>query len=519
MMLASISHLRTRVSSSRLASYGRLDRPLCGRHASLHKTCKPPLPSLRFVQSSAAKSAYEDVPSIPTILSVSRSETPSVSPIGTRLSSFPVHGVFQSKSFLEILFAVVILELCKKSWVVALGESVLDLDKKLFPPSLSPILWVVKHTFYRFFCAGGTREEARLVINKLQSRKLSSILDFSVEDAPDSESCDRNTKEYMDCIEFAKECPDLRFSCIKTSALAPPGILEGISALLRYEQQHPGLAVMPWLKSCPPFMGTPSHAIPSSPVPPPLEASQIVEMEKFEARLHKIVQAAQKYNCPLLIDAEYQSQQPAIDYLTFRLMEQYNKGKTAVVYNTFQMYLRDSVERLQLAISEASSRGYVLGAKLVRGAYMHSERERAIRDGTPSPIHDTIEATHASYNTGVDMVIGNSSVAHLMVATHNGQSVRLATELMSKAGIVPGSSNVAFSQLYNMADYLSLTLAGMGHLATKYCPYGPVDKVMPYLMRRVHENKSVLGGQQYELSLLKAELYKRLGLRPTSSQV
>lgn len=249
------------------------------------------------------------------------------------------------------------------------------------------------------------------------------------------------------------------------------------------------------------------------------------EIELIEAmyqRGHALAATATNSGTRLLIDAEQTRFQPAIDNLVLDLQQTYNavgKSDKPIIYNTYQCYLKDALERLRTDVDRAKRFNYHFGAKLVRGAYMESERLLAAVAHLPSPIHDTIDETHACYNEAVDYLLRQSvqsdQLIELMCATHNQTSIEKAIEAMEKYGVDRSKSTICFGQLYGMSDHLSFNLGRSGYRAYKYVPYGEVHEVIPYLLRRARENSSVVGGAAAELSMIKSELGRRLNpLRP-----
>jgi proline dehydrogenase len=214
----------------------------------------------------------------------------------------------------------------------------------------------------------------------------------------------------------------------------------------------------------------------------------------------------------LLIDAEHSYFQPAIDNTVTELQRQYNRDAPRI-YNTVQCYLKDSHSRLLDELERARRENYKYGVKLVRGAYMVLERQRAQEMGYPDPIHATKDDTHANYNACVEELLRcvKAEGAEVMVASHNQQSIELAVDKMAALGMPP-SSGVYFGQLLGMADHLTYTLGAHGYGAYKYVPFGEVDEVMPYLIRRAQENSDMLGGMGGEMGMLRTELVRRLGL-------
>jgi proline dehydrogenase len=225
-------------------------------------------------------------------------------------------------------------------------------------------------------------------------------------------------------------------------------------------------------------------------------------------RIEHICKAAAENNIMVLIDAEESWIQKPVDELTDAMMERYNRGKV-IVYNTFQLYRHDRLMFLKESYAAAQSKGYLLGAKLVRGAYMEKERARAIEKGYPSPIQPNKEATDRDYDDAVLFCLQHIDGLALFVGTHNESSCLKAAKYMQDHGIPANTGKMYFSQLYGMSDNVSFNLAHSGYHVAKYLPYGPVKDVLPYLMRRAQENTSVAGQTGRELSLINKEITRR----------
>ncbi|KAG0068969.1 hypothetical protein BGZ89_003765 [Linnemannia elongata] len=281
---------------------------------------------------------------------------------------------------------------------------------------------------------------------------------------------------------------------------------------------------------------------------PGLEKEDLDDYKRVLVRMEKLCDQAAKTQTRLMIDAEQTYFQPAIDSVALHLMENYNNKphvEGPLIFNTYQMYLKDALDRLQQDYVHAQRNGYVLAAKLVRGAYMVSERKRAQELGLNDPICDGIEATHTSYNAGVDFMLGamtqkkqklienkasvsdenassfslkNSPVV-LFVASHNKDSVIRTCERMQELDLEPQSGLVMFGQLMGMCDQISYTLGQYGYGIFKYVPYGPIHHVIPYLIRRAQENASVLGGVAVERTLLWEELRSRFVAQKERAQI
>ncbi|KAG0276207.1 hypothetical protein BGZ95_007842 [Linnemannia exigua] len=280
---------------------------------------------------------------------------------------------------------------------------------------------------------------------------------------------------------------------------------------------------------------------------PGLEKEDLDDYKRVLVRMEKLCDQAAVTQTRLMIDAEQTYFQPAIDSVALHLMENYNNKphvEGPLIFNTYQMYLKDALGRLQQDYVHAQRNGYVLAAKLVRGAYMVSERKRALELGLDDPICDGIEATHTSYNAGVDFMLGamtrqkqklitsaatqdeessalslKTSPVVLFVASHNKDSVIRTCERMQELDLAPQSGLIMFGQLMGMCDQISYTLGQHGYGIFKYVPYGPIHHVIPYLIRRAQENASVLGGVAVERSLLWEELRSRFVAQKERAQI
>lgn len=248
----------------------------------------------------------------------------------------------------------------------------------------------------------------------------------------------------------------------------------------------------------------------------PLSAATLTEEERallvvMRERIDSIVSLADQLDVKLMIDAEHTYFQPAIDNITHTLWKKYNKDR-ALIFGTYQMYLVDSSERVRDDVARAKQGGYHFACKLVRGAYMELERKRALELNIPSPIHATKQNTHDNYNRGVAYLldkIADGEKVHLMLASHNQESIESALEHATRRGLGP-EAPIYFGQLLGMADHLTYSLGGAGYRAYKYVPFGKIKEVMPYLIRRAQENSDIMGGVGKELNMLKSEILRRL---------
>lgn len=339
-----------------------------------------------------------------------------------------------------------------------------------------PINWIVKPTVYKQFVGGETLEECEPVVDKLMTGKVYSILDYSVEGKEEDEDIQAALEETLRNIDFGAKNDYIPFTVFKPTAFAKSDALEVMSA-------------------------------PDDP-----DGESIREGEKFRDRVNQLCERAHQHGIPIMIDAEDSFYQEFIDRVVMEMMEKYNR-ETAIVFNTYQMYRHDRLERLKQDHAIAKKKKFFVGAKFVRGAYMEKERDRAEKMGYEDPIQPDKAATDRDYNLALKYTIENIADFHVFNGTHNEESSRYMTEIMEANGIAKDDKRCWFSQLYGMSDHISFNLAEHGYNVVKYVPYGPVKHVLPYLMRRVEENTSVKGQTSRELSLLKNEKRRRRFLK------
>ncbi|XP_020083925.1 proline dehydrogenase 1, mitochondrial-like [Ananas comosus] len=376
----------------------------------------------------------------------------------------------------------------------------------------SVVIAAVRSTVYRHFCAGESVEEVDRAVRDLSRSGLRAILDYGMEDAEDAEACARNLAGFLRTVEMASSMPPTSATvCIKITALCPISLLERISDLLRWNKKDPSFE-LPWKAHSFPILtdSSPIYLTPS--IPEPLTQAEELELRSVHENIATLCEQCAKYNIPLLVDAEYASVQPAIDYFTYSAALKYNRGDCAVVYGTMQAYLKDSKERLVNMVNAAEEQGFSIGLKLVRGAYLTRETQLASAFGVPSPIHGSIQETHKCYNECASFLLervrqGSGAV---VLATHNVESGRLAAAKAQELGIVKTDQKLQFAQLMGMADGLSLGLRNAGFQVSKYLPFGPVDQVIPYLLRRAEENRGFLSSAALDRQLLRKELKRRL---------
>jgi proline dehydrogenase len=335
-----------------------------------------------------------------------------------------------------------------------------------------PIKGLIKHTLFDQFCGGETMDEAAQTAAMIGKYGIGTILDYGVEGKESEEDFDKAVPEFIKAIEYAAKGKNIPFISIKITGFAHFALLEKIHANGE------------------------------------LSVSEQAAWKRVYNRIDRICKVGNDNNIMVLVDAEESWIQNPVDDLTDAMMEHYNKGRV-VVYNTFQLYRHDRYEFLKASYTRAQARGYLLGAKLVRGAYMEKERARAGEKGYKSPIQPDKEATDKEYDAAAIFCLQHLDGIALFVGTHNEASCLAVARYMLDHNITATTDRVYFSQLYGMSDNISFNLAHEGYHVAKYLPYGPVKDVLPYLMRRAQENTSVAGQTGRELSLINKEMKRR----------
>ncbi|MCB0635832.1 MAG: proline dehydrogenase family protein [Lewinella sp.] len=337
-----------------------------------------------------------------------------------------------------------------------------------------PVKWLVKPTIYQHFCGGENLQEVMPVIDRLGKHGIRTILDYGVEAKETEPELEQTASFLIRTLEAAAADEDVHIISTKLTGLFQDILLEKVTA------------------------------------GETLTATEQADYERGRSRLRRISEAAHAAGVGLHIDAEESWKQGAIDQLAWEMSALFNHDKPIII-NAVQLYRTDRLEFLRQSLEDARRHGYLCAVKLVRGAYMEKERARATQLRYPSPIHATLEATHAAYNQALRFCLDNLGEMYVCNATHNEASCRLQVQLMAERNIRPTHPLVATAQLYGMSDNLSFNMARHGYNVEKYLPYGPVREVIPYLIRRTQENTSVGGQMSRELNLLSREM-KRRGL-------
>lgn len=375
---------------------------------------------------------------------------------------------FQHKPDRQLRKANLIFSVINKPWLSALAQQagLLALNWGL------PIKGLIRKTLFELFCGGEHLDEVAQTAGVLADGNVHTILDYAVEGTEEEAEFERVEKELTTAAEKGAALPMTRFVTIKLTGIASTELLENIQSgkqLTPEEQQA---------------------------------------MERVTGRLDRICAKTLESSMSLLIDAEESWIQDVIDDQATLMMAKYNTSRP-VVFNTYQLYRTDTTEKLKQAHEHAVSNGYVLGAKLVRGAYMEKERGRSEAEGYPSPIHPNKLACDQAFNEALDFCVANRAHIYTMCGSHNEYSNHYLAYLMNRHGIAKDDPRFWFAQLYGMSDNISFNLARAGYNVAKYVPYGPVKAVIPYLIRRARENTSVSGQSSRELELIRRELGRR----------
>lgn len=335
-----------------------------------------------------------------------------------------------------------------------------------------PVKGLIKATIFKHFCGGETIAECEHTIQQLASGNVGTILDYSVEGEDEEAVFDFTCEEIIRTIERAAGDQRIPITVFKVTGIGRFGLLEKLDAKEE------------------------------------LNATEAAEFKKVKQRCEKICRMAFDRNVPVMIDAEETWIQDTIDELAMDMMRLFNKERI-IVYNTYQMYRHDKLADMKADHLIAKASGFILGVKMVRGAYMEKERKRAEEMGYPSPIQPDKAASDRDYDASLNYCIDHIGEIAFVCGTHNEESCRLLAELLDQHQILHNHPHVYFAQLLGMSDNLSFNLSDAGYNVAKYVPYGPIRAVMPYLFRRAQENTSIAGQTSRELGLIMKEKQRR----------
>lgn len=378
-------------------------------------------------------------------------------------------SALRDKTDAELRAANLVLTTIQRPWLMKTGKLLARVGLAVrFPGTVRAL----EATVFRQFCGGTDLESAIECAGRLYRSNVAAILDYAVEGEDDEDDFDAVTAEILRCVDAAIDLPEVAFVAVKLTGIARFPLLEKVDAGAE------------------------------------LDAAEAAELERAEARLDRIAEHAGRGGTSVFVDAEHSWVQDAIDAVVERSMARHNRER-AVVHTTVQLYLTGGLEHLERSIAAARAGGFRYGVKLVRGAYMELERERARERGYESPVQPDKAATDAAYDRALTMCLESLDVVDVCAATHNIASTRHLVAEMARLGIEPGDHRVTASQLLGMFDRVTYPLARGGYNALKYVPYGGVRDAFPYLLRRADENKSVADQLASELAAVRAELGRR----------
>ncbi len=377
---------------------------------------------------------------------------------------------FSAKSDYNLKKAYFLFAAMNKQWLVKLGTFFIKLAIRLH----LPIKNLIKVTVFEQFCGGETIKDCQKTIDNLGKSQIGTILDYSVEGEDSDKSFDTTTQEILLTIERARTNVSIPFCVFKVTGLASTDLLEKIQ---QFGQDT-------------------------------LSDQERLDYSHVLDRVDSLCAKAHQHGVKIFIDAEESWIQGTIDDIAYKMMEKYNQSHP-IVFNTYQLYLKDTLQKLVKDSDNAVNQNYFLGAKLVRGAYMEKERLRAHEGEYCDPVNRTKEDTDKDYDSAVQFCVRNLDSVAICMGTHNEKSCQKLVCEMTKLHLDANHPHIWFAQLLGMSDNISYKLSKEGFNVAKYVPYGPVEAVMPYLIRRAEENTSVAGQTGREFSLIRKELIRR----------
>ena len=377
---------------------------------------------------------------------------------------------FGTRTKKELLRAKFLFGMLEYGWLTRMAKPLLNIAFK----SRLPVDPIIKKTIFSQFCGGESLMECKTKIDALYNGgEIMSILDYSVEGAENEASFDQTLETLLKICEFSEFQKQVPFLVFKPS---------GLGSLELFEKVSNGF---------------------------PLDDIEMEKWNKVRNRFEMICESVAKTeNLKIMVDAEESWCHTAIDRLTEEMMVKYNTQRT-VVFTTVQLYLSKKIDYLRKLKALGEQHRIKIGVKLVRGAYMEKERDRALEHGYESPVCEDKSSTDQNFNNGGNYVLENLDVFDLFLGTHNELSCLQLVKKLKERNISNSDERIWFGQLYGMSDNISYNLAERGYNVAKYVPFGPVRDVMPYLIRRAEENSSVGSKSSREMELIKKELLRR----------
>ena len=375
---------------------------------------------------------------------------------------------FALKTDSQLERAYFLFKMISKEPLVRIGTAV---TKFALNASL-PVEGLIRSTVFDHFCGGVNEEDCLIAIDNMFTKGVSSVLDYSVEGKASENQFDDALEKILKIVSFCYEREAMPIVVFKPTAFG---------RFYLYEKKSEGIRLSP---------------------------EEQAEWDRIVNRFRKVCKLAKEKDVEVLIDGEESWMQSAADELVEDMMREFNTEK-AIVYNTLQLYRWDRLDYLKALHERAKSDDFKIGMKIVRGAYMEKERDRAEELNYKSPICETKVITDNNFDSGLKYILANNKDISIFIGTHNEESCYLAMNLMNELNIDKSDNNVWFGQLYGMSDHISFNFANQGYNVAKYLPFGPVKDVMPYLIRRAEENTSVAGQTNRELELIKSERKRR----------
>jgi len=403
----------------------------------------------------------------------------------TQISFENTEYAFVAKSNTELKKANFLFSIMGKPWLVNAALKITPLAINLHIPFIKTL---IRKTIFNLFVGGETLKETVKVANRLEKYNVKVILDYGVEGKEGEHNFEHARDEFKKVITYASTQPNIPFMSVKITGFARFSLLEKLDEEMR---KFSGALMKRYL--CALDM---------------LTDNEKEEWHRVRLRTQQLCEEGSKKNIGVLIDAEDSWIQYPVDALVMLMMDVFNKEKP-VIYNTIQLYRHDRLQFLIDAHTAAVERNFIFGIKLVRGAYMEKERNRAVEMNYASPIHTDKESCDHDFNASVEFCISHLDKISVIIASHNEHSNLFTTQLLDKKGLPHNHPHVHFSQLFGMSDNITFNLAKSGFSVSKYLPFGPIQDVIPYLMRRAQENSSVSGQTGRELNLIHKELQRR----------
>ena len=375
---------------------------------------------------------------------------------------------FELKSNNSLRKSLFLFNIIKYPLIVKLSSFLMRLFLKL----KLPVTPIIKSLLFDQFCVGLNEKESIITVKKLSKFNLKSILHYHVEGYESEKSFDDCLANTIKTIKSASKTNNVPFTVFKPT---------GLGSLKLF------------------------HKIAQGSI---LNENEKSQLERIDKRFDSCFQTCKKYCVKILIDSEESWIQPGVDLLVEKYMIKYNKEE-ALIYNTAQMYLKNKIKYLDHLLRLSKKKSFVPGVKIVRGAYMEKERLRAKKLGYEDPICKNKTETDENFNNALRFLVKNLKSFNFMVGSHNEESSYLLMGLMKRNKIKTSNKHIWFAQLYGMSDQISFNIASLGYNVCKLLPYGPVEEVIPYLIRRAEENSSVRGQSSRELDLIKKEFKRR----------